>query len=226
MKLSYYPLNFTMALNSYSLNIIALEVPSVLHSFIEDLYHQLIMKEEQFFDMVDDNESHIPLEKEVEMITSPLDLDYSKNRNLQKQLYREIVSDIEMDDLLVQQFSEANALIVSIVDEMCMYSEYELEFNDELNYDKILKALDVQLMNPTGKFIERLSDYLRTVHRLLGKSIFLLFNIDMFLDVGDDILLDEFARSEEITVISFLAHGDTVDSAFLNLILDEDFCEI
>ncbi len=113
-----------------------------------------------------------------------------------------------------------------MLDELNFQSDYEIEFSPEIDSIDIFDDFEVRLKEPEGKFVERIIDYTKTMHRLLMKDTFFFVNCGSFLDADDYIYLEKLAKYNEIALVFVEAEQRKVGFEGNELIIDKDFCKI
>ena len=222
MKLIYPKIGNNFNLVKGKINSIVIEDPFYYEDFILSLYNQINKKEESL-ELFLDNEK-VDLHKYCELVISPMDLTFDK-KEFQKKLYSHLSDEAELNDLVGKLFNKYGE-ILSLLDELGLISDYPIEFNNDLDVTDVLKHLDVHIMQPEGRFIERLIEYGKTVNRLLGKNILIIANCAAFLDAKEYKYLQEWAAYEEVYVLLLNNRQNKLNIDLNEFIIDVDLCEL
>ncbi|MDO4773390.1 MAG: type II-A CRISPR-associated protein Csn2 [Bacillota bacterium] len=222
MKLLYYDLNLEFELHHDKVNQLVIENPEELEKFVIALSRRLA-KNGESVELYEDLDK-LDIAKLSNLISSPMDLVYDK-KEVQKKLYETLMQEMELSSLS-EEFAALSSKFLSNLDELQLYSEYDLDFDSEFNHVSLLKSFDVHLKNPEGFFVEKLIDYSKNIHRLLGKKLFILLSCSQYLKASDFEYLLEHAKNEEVTFL-FIESGQLYLNSDKNeLIIDIDLCEI
>ena len=84
------------------------------------------------------------------------------------------------------------------------------------------------MKDPEGTFIEKLCEYAKITHSLLKKEFLILVNCAAYLRKDEYSILEEFAKTEGITII-VLDTGECdnfIDEICEKHIVDNDLCEL
>lgn len=197
MKLVYYPLNLSFEIEKGKMTSIVLENTAVFEKFLID-FHKHLEKEDELFVVAVDGDS-LDLTKIGELISSPFDLHFEK-REVQKKLYVELQKSAEENDI-GHILAEYHGKMVQAMETLTFTSDYEIEINEDFSLQEILKNFSVHIKDPEGSFAEKLTEYMMTANRLIGKKLFLLANCDAYLSENDYIYLVECAAYYDICII-------------------------
>ena len=201
---------------------IVLERCDIFEKMILSISNQILKKEEKLLFYIKEQKQDI--DKYFEIITSPVDIIYNR-RELQKKLYCQLVEDMKLNDEL-DRISDAYSMIASALDAMKSLSDFEIDFNSEYEYMDILKQFDVSLREPEGTFTERFIEYAEAVHKLTGKSIFVLANCDAYISNEEYEHLTKWTAYEEISLIMLRNNQRPLYKDKNEYIIDVDLCEI
>lgn len=122
-----------------------------------------------------------------------------------------------------QLFSDIFMFIEKVVDKI----DYSLCYTDEIDIKSLFKIVNMKLQNEHCGFLERIVDYIKVNHTLLGSKIFILINLRSYLDKTELELLYKTMRYEKIFLVLVEAHDFDNNSDYENkCIIDKDCCEI
>lgn len=222
MKLVYYSLNLSFEIEKGKMTSIVLENPVVFERFLID-FHKHLEKEGEFFSVFTDTASS-DLTKIGDLVSSPFDLHFEK-REVQKRLYMELQKSAEENDT-GHILAEYHGKMVQAMETLTFASDYEIEINEEFSIQEILKNFSVHIKDPEGSFVEKLTEYMMTANRLLGKKLFLLSNCDAYVADMEYAYIEECAAYYDICIIFLRNQQIQLPFAISEYIIDMDLCEI
>lgn len=152
----------------------------MFENLILDLRHQIDKKEENFLILL--NGKTLKLSRSAVLICSPLDITYDK-KDLQKKLISSVAADLHASDLSDELMGILERL-GTLLANLSLASDFELSFSVLDDFD-ILKAVETFLPEPEGNFAEKIISFSETIHKLTGKSIFILANCDAYVSDND-----------------------------------------
>ena len=164
------------------INVLTLENKDYFDLFIRRLNGQ-IQNENEWFELLDDNYKKLNFTKNDDVINSPVDLNLTGTQ-IKKKLYQNLAEDSEMNNLL-EDFQNAYTAFLNTLNRLNVITEHEITYSTDFSLDGILKDFDVTIKQPEGRLIERLIDYITTIHDLLSKKVFFMINFDSFLERED-----------------------------------------
>ncbi len=206
-----------------AINFLIIERADLFHWFAQALNLQFA-KNEEGFSLLGDDYSEMHLQKRSDAVFSPTQLTLSSS-HLKKRLYREMADDLTLTGI-TEKLHQEYARILKLLDELNFQSEHEIEFSPEIDSIDIFDDFEVRLKEPEGSFVERIVDYTKAVHALLGKDIFFFVNCGSFLGDDDYHCLEKVSKYEEITLIFVEAEQKKEEFVENVLIIDQDFCKI
>ena len=222
MKLLYPDYGLSFKIFEGYITSIVLERCDIFEKMILSMSNQIMKREEKLLFFIKEQKQDI--DKYFEIITSPLDITYNK-RELQKKLYCQLVEDMRLNDEL-DRISDAYSMIASALDALKALSDFEIDFNSEYEYMDILKHFDVSLREPEGTFFERFIEYAEAVHKLTGRSIFVLANCDAYISDEEYEYLSKWTAYEGISLIMLRNKQRPLYTDKNEYIIDVDLCEI
>lgn len=222
MKIVHPKLNSVIEFHEQSITSIVVEDKGLFEELIIDFANQIDKKSEIFIYSIDDKPCS--MEKYFQLICSPLDIQYTDKR-LQKNLLRILSEDIETGDIIIR-LSELYSDISSLLGELQLKSEYNIDFQNDFIVTEILKNFSVSLEAPDGSFVEKFIDYGANMHKLVGKNIFILANCDAFIGEEGYKHIEKWAKYEGVSVIFLRNRQLDLPIEQNEYIIDIDFCEI
>lgn len=205
------------------INALTLENKDYFDLFIRWLNGQ-IQNENEWFELLDDNYKKLNFTKNVDVINSPVDLNLTGTQ-IKKKLYQNLAEDSEMNNLL-EDFQNAYTAFLNTLNRLNVITEHEITYSTDFSLDGILKDFDVTIKQPEGRLIERLIDYITTIHDLLSKKVFFMINFDSFLEREDYQYLAKFSDYNKVYLCLVESHQFFCMEVLNELIIDQDFCKI
>ena len=201
---------------------IAIENPMMLDSFILDVYSSIIKRDDKIYIL--DNFEKIEFTKLTDLVSSPLELTYDK-KDVQKKLLQNILEEITESDISYR-FSEICTKFLESIYEVKMSSEYEIDFDENLELQKILQCFDIHLREPVGSFVQRFVEYISVMSKLMGKRIFILSGCSDYIDNEEYKLLQKHVAYENVAVLMVEGRQNSLKNLENQYIMDIDLCEI
>ncbi|MGI5875145.1 MAG: type II-A CRISPR-associated protein Csn2 [Bacillota bacterium] len=222
MNLTSLRYSFTFELNGGQAASAVIESPRVLEDIITDLFRQIEKTEENFLFTADEEKQD--LSKRAVLISSVFDLSYDK-KTVQKRLFADLIREIETDGIL-ERMSETLGTVVAYLDELRLRSDYRLGCAEEITLTELFKAFNVQLEEPRGSFAEKLMEYAETIHRLLGKDIFIVANCGAYLSKEDLSHIIKWTGYQGVSLFFVDGYRLPANEKIKEIIIDRDLCEI
>lgn len=222
MKIAYYDYNIEVDFSYGEISNIVIENSMVLDAFVMALHNSLNKKEEKIHVLEDFEE--VNFVENTDLIFSPLGLSYER-RDVQKRLIQNILEEISESDISYK-FSEICSDFLENIQQLEMDSEYEIDFDEDLDMQKLIKCLDIHLQEPSGSFVERLVEYISVMTKLMRKRIFILIGCSDYVDEVEYKLLEKHVAYEHVAVIKIEGRQNALKNLKNQYILDGDLCEI
>lgn len=223
MKLVWESEDIQFNLSGDKLNWISIENPVVFDRFSQSLISSKLGESEDIF-LTNDQSDKILLSKQANVIYPPFRNIYSANKDMQKKVYTEVLSNIRSTDaeekLLRLQMEEKE-----IIKNICFEMNYNLELNEEVNCETILKPCNIRIKESEGTFAIRVLDYAVNSEELFGFNFLFLVSCNDYIDIieYDNLLRNLRYHGIIITVVA------GTQSRQLNIeknehIIDYDMC--
>lgn len=225
MRLDFLSLNLSLPIVSNHLNRMQIESHDYFEQAVQELYNASSNVNDSVRLWSDENE-RTNLMKTVDVILSPMDLSFS-GAEYRKKIIKLLISELEHEqygDFINSAYSDS----LNVFEKVVVMSDYEIEYEPYVQVEKFLKMMDVHLKEPEGRFIERIYEYIRNTHRLLGKELWFMANCSAYMNKKDYVQLEELIKEETITIV-LLENGnidESVETISKKYIVDEDICEL
>jgi len=222
MKIIHCEHNIEVNFDYGEIRSIIIENPRILDSFVLGLYNSTSRKEDKVYIL--DNFEKIEFAKLVDLVFSPLELTYEK-KDIQKKLLQNILEEITESDISYR-FSEICSSFLENIYEVKINSEYEIDFDENLEMQKLIKCFDIHLKEPIGSFVERIVEYISVMSKLMGKQIFILVGCAHYIDNDEYKLLQKHVAHENVAVLTVEGRQNRLKNPGNQYIMDVDLCEI
>lgn len=225
MRIDFLSLDLTFPITKNRLNQIQLEEHDFFDRAVQALCCGISNTDDSVRLWSDENE-HIDLSKNVDVIVSPKDLSYS-GTEYRKKIIKLLISELECEqysDFINSAYSDS----LDVLEQAVVMSDYLVEYEPYIQIEKFLKMIDIHLKEPEGTFIERVCEYIHNTHKLLGKEMFILANCSAYLRQCDYTQLQALIDGEAVTVILFETQDvdEPIDTISKKYIVDDDLCEL
>jgi len=124
------------------------------------------------------------------------------------------------------QLQSIHSQIVGWLERVLSQSPYPFVFNLEKSIEEVLKLYDVKLDFKEENLAERIISFVRVMHEICGKVVFVFVNLKAFLDQAT---LEELYRSllyEQVWIIDFENSFKSAIEGEKNTIMDHALCVI
>ncbi|MBS4900178.1 MAG: type II-A CRISPR-associated protein Csn2 [Clostridiales bacterium] len=222
MKLIYYNLSLEINLRTSELNYWIIENADQLDKMIQAVDNRFHKKESNI-ELFEDTDK-LDFTKLVDLIYSPIDVTYDK-KDIQKHLLSELLEEVQSSEI-VEKFIAAKVRLIDAIDDLRSCTEYDLDLDENIGTDNLLKSFDVRLKGPEGRFIERVIEYIENMHRLLGKKIFILVGCKGYFKESDYRYIRECAEYQGVYILFIEASQYKLPDDGNKYIIDEDLCEL
>jgi CRISPR-associated protein Csn2 len=222
MKLYYAPCGLEIGFDMGQICGVSIENVNSWRNFIESLWVQANGDAGNIF--ITDKDKEVKVDKDVSVIFNPFSLDVNDKKIISK-LYVEM-KNITEQDMYVQKM-ELNSDIVNLLDEINARISYPIEFNLELDIQQLFKLYNVKINMHDASLIERISNYVKLAHQILGIKIFVFVHLKQYLSDEEWGYFNEMIVYEQVAVL--LLENSVLMSEALNekwWIIDADNCII
>lgn len=222
MKISHPKFNTVLEFRRQEITSVVIEDKAFYEEFIVDIYKQINRIEESMFFSEEDKIKN--MDKEFDFIASTFDLSYS-DKKIQKNLIKLLSDEIYESDISLRLL-EAYSAISSALEQLKLSCQYEIDYDNDLIITDIFKNFNVNIEQPSGRFVEKLLDYIPNMHDLTGKDIFVIANCDVFLENDDYVHIEKMVKYHNVAVIFVRNEQIELPIRQNEYIIDIDFCEL
>ncbi len=202
-------------------NILAIEKPAALYSFMSELHTQLSGGDGMI--VLSSEDKILKLSSKAELITQFIPFEMNSKRLLNK-----LYAYLEKKALNCEALDDIFKLNTAVNEFLCRLTASELidtEY-DSINLSSFFKAVDLRIYDNSDSLEEKLTDYMSNVHELEGDKLFIFLNLLPFINKENRNLFFKTVTDHQYTIL--LIEANAVEhSNFINqMIIDEDLCII
>lgn len=220
MKLVNYEYDIDLNLD-FGLNFIVLENKRLFRECIKSIKENINLGTGKF--VLSNNNKDVDLHKKGVLIADSLNLNFD-NTHLVKSIYDDMQKELSDENHLEKTFDLKNQIRLYIES---LISDYDLVINYEDEFDmlKILKAVDLKIDYKNEDTIEQLIIYIRAVNKLLDIRYFFFVNLAVYFDEEELELLEKECQYSD--VVAILIENRYNNYSRKNIIcFDGDLCRI
>jgi CRISPR-associated protein Csn2 len=222
MKLFWGGCDLEIELKEGDLAGICIENTFMFRRFTESLWNQANGIESEIF--LTQGEKPIRLNKEGCVIFTPYSVDVNE-RKIINRVYGEMQEIADMN--FYTQQSGINSAVVSLLDEIGTHLSYPLDYSLNLDFQQLLKAYGVKLEMKDTELIERVVNYIRLSHQVLGTIIFVFVHFRDYFTQEELFRLKEMIQYEQITFLMIESSVNLEEATNEKWwIVDKDLCII
>lgn len=223
MKLSYpqfdEPLEFVEGIP----NILVLEDKRLRVQFIEDLKNQIETGEGSF--VLSNQDEVLKIEKLSEFLMNPFTLDINQKKILTKiqATLKELANNESNYAESMRIIGEVNTYFQNLGAQV----QYPIVFNDNIELQDLIKISGARIETESTSFFESVLNYMCLLNDVLGISLFVTLNIQLYIQEKELLELYKIAHYKKISLLLV----ESFDMNRHNLlervtIIDKDLCVI
>ncbi len=216
MRLVYSLYNLDIQIEENMVNVLIVENPEIFSALIQDM-----ISEENW--VLSEPDKILTFDKTASFIINPFLLDCNERKVIQK-LYQEI--DNSANDYFVQEMAELQGQIVSIISQVIETVPYDITFDFEQSFQGLLKLYNVHIDNECDSLLEKIGNYIKTLHRICHISVFIFVNLKTYLSENELKELYISCFYEKIHLILFENQQKECLEYEKMYILDKEYCII
>ena len=179
MKLFYKDSTIEVDLNVQKINYLCIEKHSLFRHMLLQLYNQCNGGEGPWIYNV--NAKGESIDKEFHMIMNPIQVDVNSKSILTK-LNANLVKD---SNLMVEELHDIVTKLHQFFYTLELSSLIDIEHKEEIVAADIIKLGAFKVHETDKDAVERLLDYIDIVNELLKPDLFVIVNIEMYLDLEE-----------------------------------------
>lgn len=221
MKLVNPDLNINIELAENTVQIISIENKALFSKALQNLWNQYNGQEGSF--ILSEKGKILKIGKEAEVIFNPFDLDIN-NRKILTKLYKEIAG--VTSEEYIEEATIINSRILDFITKIIDQLPYNLELDADMEVSEVLKIYNVRFEEDAITMVERIRDYIFTVHKVCGTSLFIFINLKDYITAEELLLLYKDIFLEKVSLIIIEGRQNRKYEEERTLIIDEDLCTI
>lgn len=222
MKLFYEPLGIDLDFKNGLSYGLVIESPKQMEYFLNNIWQQSSGNDGEVY--LTNLDKEIKFGRGAELIFNPFSLNVNDKKILTKVLGE--MNEICDNDFLTEK-TALNASIISLVDSICEKMPYAFRFNLNLDFIQILKMYDCSLDYESVCLIERIINYIKLAHQVVGTELFIFVNLQSYISQEDFIHLIECCQYEHVICLCLESHYFKMNNDnILWWIIDKDNCII
>lgn len=219
--LNHFELESKFGITFDKINVFVVENNAKFYNYCKELKLQEEGETGNF--ILFDDKKEYPISKNVKVIFDYFNLDLNEKK-LQTTLFNSL-SNICQGEML-NEYSELITYIASFMEKLNSYSEFDIDFNEQIPLSAIFKVFGVCAKEDTSNLVSCLVNYMQFCTKLLGTKLFVFINLKTFLSDED---LQKLYKQTKLDEINILLLENTLrpklDGEYITLI-DNDLCEI
>lgn len=223
MKLLHKDFKFVFEMKENERSLLIVEQPSVFLKLVKELFSEISEEESKF--VLSENNVPIKMKDYLNCIINPLNITLNDRKLLNKLgelLKKEIVS----SDLLVE-----NNEVISAIENYALHimqcADWDLTYSDKIDVQSLLKFLGIQFCDKQETLVEKIMDYVKVSHELLGIKCFVFVHLLSYLTEYELKKLYEYSEYQKVNILLLESHQPEEIESFSNVvIIDKDACEI
>lgn len=220
MKLVNAITGLSIELCENQVNVIVVESPEVLTTYISEIKRQISGEEGQF---VLSDKDVCRIDKMMEIIIDPWIIDFNSKRIKTKLL--QLVKE-EADEYFYDRFIETKGAICQYAENILDKMMYSVSYDMNIDTMSLIKFLDVRVDIQTDKLIDSLIEYIKLLHDLCKIEVVVLVNIKTYLSQKELLYLYQETLYQKIHLILLEATlTERIDCETI-VIIDADKCVI
>lgn len=209
-------------IKSNILNTLVIEDTNVFTKFLKS-FIEVRNKQSEEIEIIEDLK-RVDVSRTTEIIFDLFSMK-ANNENIIKKLYAEIEYELNSEDMYSKKI-EIESMLTNIIDDLIYRSRFSLK-SSEINYQNLFKAMSLEFDYDKASILESLIEYMRNASKLLNKKLFIIVNLDSFLNEDELIELSKFLKYNQIKVLALQNKIIREVMSCENLrIIDKDLCEI
>jgi CRISPR type II-A-associated protein Csn2 len=223
MRLIHKDFEFIFELHENKKSLFVIEHPETYRKLVQDLI--LGTDNEECGFVLSHNNTPIKIKDNLCFIMNPFVLSLNERKLLNK-LYDVLKREIQSSELLLE-----NNMIYSHVEqyalEIIKLSDWELLYEETMDVQNLLKFMNIRFAEYQDSMLEKITDYIKVVHDLLGISLFVFTHLLSCLNGYEIEKLYEYVQYQKINILLIESQQpENIDFFDSVIIIDKDCCEI
>lgn len=220
MKLVDSKLNLSIEMSENVVNVLVVENKITLSYVIENIWKQCNGQEGDF--VLSENKM-IKIDKEMEVIINPFDLNFN-NKKIISALYSNLS---EKANELIEEKAELNSKIINFLDKIILSESYAgIEFALDFSWNDLFKMYNIKIDDNYNSLLNRMTEYIKLITNFCGIKVLCIINIKTYLSEQE--LSELYACANHNKIFLLLIEASESEKLFNEkiIIIDEDDCLI
>lgn len=222
MKLVNSRYNQHFDFNNYFAYYLIIENSKEFLKVVEELYGECFASVDSEFTLSENNEI-LSISKNSLLIYNYFDLDLN-NKKITNEINSRISNIFSSQDF-VEDFTKLNQLFININDKVVSNFDFELEYDADLTYDKLIKISNYKI-SEQSTFIDKLIGYIKIYTALKKTKLLVFVGLSDYLSQAE---LEVFLKELEYLELKCLlveSHQKYNLDFVGKILIDEDLCEL
>ena len=223
MKLVYPDYTYQMNFEEGKANIVVIESKREFRHLLEEILMQIEGNDGRF--VLSDNDEILKISTNMQCVIDPFALNLNNRKILDKiyALCKQEVLETELFLELEQLYSNIYAFMEKVLEKI----DYSITYTDEIDIKLLFKLVNLRLQSDSYDFLEKIIDYIKISHTLLGNRIFVFSNLRSYLESSELELLYKQMSYEKIFLLLIESQDvESISDCETKYIIDKDCCEI
>ncbi len=223
MRLLHKDYQFKLDFKENDRILFIIESPEVFRQLIQELMIGQTGEECGF--VLSEENVPIKIQDNLKCIINPFELSLNERKLLSK-LYELLKKEIQSTELLLEN-NEIYAMIENYSIHIFQQLDWELAYTDKSDIQNLLKFMDIKFAEHEESLIEKIIDYIKVSHDLIGIKCFVFVHLLSYLDEYEIEKLYEFAQYQKIIILLMESQQPSDIKKFNSvIIIDKNCCEI
>lgn len=122
------------------------------------------------------------------------------------------------------RLSEINSSIITIIDDLSFDLDLEVEYNESIDIEKLLKSYDIQFCKDFEEELDGLFEYIKIMTEVLNLDIIIFEGLYNYYTSEEIILIERYISQRGLLAINF--ESSLKESCDPRLLIDRDLCVI
>lgn len=220
MKLVHGNWDFAIECQEGKINQLIIESPDLMAELIIELNNQINGSDGNF--VLSENQSELKLSSALDLVMDPFSADVNNRRVLNK-LYKEI-RELAYDGEQYLKTRETIGGIMTLIEELSDSINVPVIYDDEVDFEAILKAVNLKIDIELESLIDRIIEYSRAMVEYCNVKLIVFINIKTFISNNNLIKLYEFWNYNKINVLLMEGNSNSLGELENTWIIDKDQC--
>lgn len=221
MRLVNTEYNIDITFRENEVNVLSVENERAFSEIAQSLWQQANGSDGSF--VLSEEDKILKIDSACRCIFNPFSLDCNERKIINK-VYSEIEDNAT--DIFSIEHAKINKENYEFLEKLLATVPYPLVTNYEVGVAELLKLYDAKFELDCDTVAERIVEYMRICHKVLGVELFVYYNLKQYMTDEQLILLYEFVRYEKIHILIVEGNPTRKVEGERHCIIDRDLCII